>query len=57
MINEPDVTGKTPVDYATEGKTPRCCIYCRDGSGIDTCMCPEEKFVLTREHSVSSAPE
>ena len=57
MINEPDVAGKTPVDYATEGKTPRCCIYCRDGSGIDTCMCPEEKFVLTREHSVYSAPE
>ncbi|KAJ7388702.1 hypothetical protein OS493_036141 [Desmophyllum pertusum] len=23
MINEPDVTGKTPLDYATEGKTPR----------------------------------
>ena len=24
MINELDVSGKTPVDYASEGKTPRC---------------------------------
>ena len=30
MINEPDVTGKTPVDYATEGKTPRCCTVERE---------------------------
>ena len=25
MINEPDVAGKTPVDYASEGNSPRCC--------------------------------
>lgn len=31
MINEPDVAGKTPVDYASEGKTPRCCTVERKG--------------------------
>lgn len=55
MINEPDVTGKTPVDYTTEGKTPRCRMYCRERGGIH--VCPEKKFVVTREQSASSSSE
>jgi len=46
MINEPDVTGKTPVDYATEGKTPRYCSVERE-----VVYLYQEKIVLIREHS------
>ena len=55
MINEPDVTGKTPVDYATEGKTPRC--YTVEREVVKTCTCMAKKFALTRKHSASSSLE
>jgi len=45
MINEPDVTGKTPVDYATEGKTPRCSTVEREEVYLY-----QEKIVPRREH-------
>lgn len=50
MINEPDVTGKTPVDYAGEGQTPRYC-YCSIlwGRGLGGWEPPLEKIICNLE--------
>ena len=55
MINEPDVTGKTPVDYATEGKTPRC--YTVEREVVYMYMYGEEIYTDERKHSASSSLE
>lgn len=55
MINEPDVTGKTPVDYASEGKTPRC--YTVERELVYMYMYGEEIYADKRKHSASSSLE